>query len=116
MASPKINLYDLSKKDRETLEWKFARRKTLREQYLRQILHPTKQQIVSDDAVKRYATMRLTQEFQVMLTGKSFILYFGSLVGLMIGVSQYIINIKDTEEREKRMGLVSYADRPVKIL
>ncbi|XP_076618387.1 NADH dehydrogenase (ubiquinone) B15 subunit isoform X2 [Colletes latitarsis] len=46
MASSKIKLYDLSAKTREVLEWRNAKRKTLREQYLRQILHPTKQQLV----------------------------------------------------------------------
>ncbi|XP_076618386.1 NADH dehydrogenase (ubiquinone) B15 subunit isoform X1 [Colletes latitarsis] len=116
MASSKIKLYDLSAKTREVLEWRNAKRKTLREQYLRQILHPTKQQLVSDDAVKRYATMRLTQEFQVMLTGKSFITYFGTLLGVIIGISQYITSVKKTEEKRIRMGLVRYADRPVKIL
>lgn len=46
MPSKRIESFDFSKKAQEILAWRNARRNQLREEYLRQTLHPVKQDLV----------------------------------------------------------------------
>ena len=114
MGSNRIESFDVSPKAREIIAWRAARRKQLREEYLRQILHPTKQEVVIDTAVQRFGIMRLTHEYQVKLTGKSFIFGFCGTLGF-IGLCMWTVaGIKNRQEHKYRSGLVSYADREFK--
>ena len=114
MGSNRIESFDVSPKAREIIEWRAARRKQLREEYLRQILHPTKQEVVIDTAVQRFGIMRLTHEYQAKLTGKSFVFGFCGTVGFVILSMWGVGAIKDHQEHKYRSGLVSYADREFK--
>ncbi|XP_076663171.1 NADH dehydrogenase (ubiquinone) B15 subunit [Andrena cerasifolii] len=111
MGSNKIESFDVSPKTREIIEWRAARRKELREKYLRQILHPTKQEIVIDTAMQRFGIMRLTHEYQVKLTGKSFLLGFCGTLGFIALCMWVGTGMKDRQEHKYRSGLVRYADR-----
>ena len=114
MGSNRIQSFDVSPKQREVIEWRAARRKQLREEYLRQILHPKKQEIVIDSAMQRFGIMRLTHEYQVKLTGKSFVIGFCGTLGFIALCMWTVAGVKNRQEHEYRSGLVSYADREFK--
>ncbi|XP_076239514.1 NADH dehydrogenase (ubiquinone) B15 subunit [Calliopsis andreniformis] len=114
MSSQRINSYDVSRKMREIIDWRSGRRKQLREEYLKEILHPTKHQMVSDIGVERYTVMRLTHEYQARVTGRSVVVTGGTLFGIIF-LSIWLVKVgKEREEHLYRTGQVSYADRKFK--
>ncbi|XP_029042338.2 uncharacterized protein LOC114875799 [Osmia bicornis bicornis] len=113
MSSNKIESYDVSQKMREIIEWKDARKKALRERYLREIHRPTKQKLVIDDAVHRYNILKLTQEYHTQVTGKAFMVWGLVVLGL-VGFAGLFVKEKSRQERLIRTGKVSYADRQFK--
>lgn len=113
MGSNKTDFYDVSKKMQEVIEWRDARKKVLREQYLRESLNPARQEIFADEAFNRYNILRLTQEYHTKINGKV-MLVCGVL---MVGAAYYIewaVEQKRKQERTLRTGQISYADREYK--
>ncbi|XP_053970906.1 uncharacterized protein LOC128872335 [Hylaeus volcanicus] len=114
MGSNRIESFDVSRKTREVIEWRSLRRKQLRQEYLKQILNPIKQQTVIDDATTRFGLMRLTHEYQAKLTARSFFVGVCGL-GTFSAIIMYgFVKLKELEENEYRTGKVSYADREFK--
>ncbi|XP_076162581.1 NADH dehydrogenase (ubiquinone) B15 subunit [Ptiloglossa arizonensis] len=114
MPSKRIESFDFSKKAQEILAWRNARRNQLREEYLRQTLHPVKQDLVMDSGIKRFALMRLTHEIRANLTGKSMMISLGTVFGIIFIFTCIAKNIKTKLEHKYRTGQVSYADRESK--
>lgn len=109
-----MDFYDVSPKMREIIKWRDARKKVLREQYLREIYHPMKQSmVVADQAFERYNVLRITQEYNIKMTGKV-MLACGLFTAACIGFSAIFLQQKFKEEHRIRTGQVSYADREFK--
>ncbi|XP_003700491.1 NADH dehydrogenase (ubiquinone) B15 subunit [Megachile rotundata] len=115
MGSNKMDFYDVSPKMREVIEWRDARKKVLREQYLKEILHPTKQSIVADEAFDRYNVLRLTQEYHTKMTGKV-LLVCGLVTVAFAGFAALFTRQKSKQEHRIRTGQISYADREFKFI
>ncbi|XP_020298266.1 uncharacterized protein LOC109862603 [Pseudomyrmex gracilis] len=108
MSSRKI--YDVTPEQREVLLWKDAKRKQLREMYLKDAGHPTKS-LLFDTGIYRYAAAKATVELNFVPTVVNYITRMGFVFGL-IGLLYW--NIKTTKAKEEhlyRTGQISYADR-----
>ncbi|XP_054001895.1 uncharacterized protein LOC128888795 [Hylaeus anthracinus] len=114
MGSNRIESFDVSRKAREVIEWRSLRRKQLRQEYLKQILNPIKQQTVMDDATTRFAVMRIAHEYQAKLTARSFFVGVCGLTTLFGAIMYGFVKLKESEENEYRTGKVSYANREFK--
>ncbi|KOC68851.1 hypothetical protein WH47_10839 [Habropoda laboriosa] len=111
MSGPKIESFDVSQKMRNIIEWRHARRKQLREQYLREILKPTKLKLPVDTAMQRYCNARLMQEFQTKVEGKGHGYFIVGFLTIIIGTMLLAKRSKDKEEHMYRTGQISYVDR-----
>lgn len=99
---------------REIIEWRSEKRKQLRQEYLKQVHHPTKHQLVNDNGIERFAIMRLTHEYQSRLTGRAVVLGIGWTFGTIFVCTWFVKKGKENEEHKYRTGQVSYADRQFK--
>ncbi|XP_016772616.1 uncharacterized protein LOC725315 isoform X2 [Apis mellifera] len=79
-------LFDVSPKQREIIQWRDARRKELRQKYLKEIHNPMKQTMPVESAVMRLNGLRLQHEYIT----------------------------RDDNEHLYRTGQISYADREFK--
>ncbi|KZC08722.1 PREDICTED: uncharacterized protein LOC107186892 [Dufourea novaeangliae] len=111
MGSNKIELYDLSPKAREVIEWRAARRKVLRESYLKQVHNPIKQQLILDHGIHRYGVMRLTHQYQMKITGRTMLFNLGGVFAFICLATWTVKTLKGKHENLLRNGHISYADR-----
>lgn len=109
----KRETYDVSRGDREVIEWKHQRRMMMREEYIKRLNHPQKFHVVGDESVLRYAALRATydQFFKPSLGNIVFALgVFGSIYGL----SKFLTYRQQQQEKLIRSGQVSYSERKFK--
>ncbi|XP_076278951.1 NADH dehydrogenase (ubiquinone) B15 subunit [Lasioglossum baleicum] len=114
MSSNKFETFDVSPESREAIEQRAARRKALRESYLRQVHNPVKQQLIMDEGIYRYSIVRQFHEQFGKVTIRSYILGYGITTGIFVLYTWIGKRIKNREEHLWSTGQVPYADRKYK--
>lgn len=107
---------DLSKKMKEILEWRHARRKQLRHEYLKETLNPIKQTMPIETAVERFAMLRLRHEYVTKMTARHHLTVGFIFFGTLIVGSELLKAKRESTEKMYRSGVVSYADREAKFV
>ncbi|KYM93893.1 PREDICTED: uncharacterized protein LOC108781804 [Cyphomyrmex costatus] len=109
MSSKKI--YDLTPEQREIALWKDAKRKQLREIYLRDSGHPTKS-LLFDTGIYRFAAAKASVEMHFVPTVTRFFSRFGVIAGLIILTGLMLKTGRAKKEHMYRTGQIDYASRP----
>ncbi|XP_026672262.1 uncharacterized protein LOC108628349 [Ceratina calcarata] len=105
---------DLSKKMKEILEWRHARRKQLRHEYLKETLNPMKQTMPVETSMERFAMLRLRHEYVTKMTARHHLTVGFIFFGVLIGSSEFLIAHRAEREKTFRSGVIKYADREPK--
>ncbi|XP_078050663.1 NADH dehydrogenase (ubiquinone) B15 subunit [Augochlora pura] len=114
MGSNRIESFDVSPKVRETIEWRDAKRKELRESYLKQIHNPVNQKLAMDPGIHRYSYVRSYYHLLQNLNVRFVVISTAALVGTIYGVIHIIKKSKDEEAYKCSTGQIKYADREYK--
>ncbi|XP_017754658.1 PREDICTED: uncharacterized protein LOC108546884 [Eufriesea mexicana] len=114
MNKKTVEFYDLSRKEREVLEWRYARRKQLRTEYLKEILHPTKQTIPVDNALMLFSHTRMQHEYHVKLRFVPHLIVAAGFVTFISTAGTIIRKIKQYRDRIIRSGKKKYSERRYK--
>ncbi|XP_071571209.1 uncharacterized protein Nd-b15 [Temnothorax nylanderi] len=108
MSSKKI--YDLTPEQREIALWKDARRKQLRELYLKQSGHPTKS-LLFDTGIYRYASAKTSIGLHFVPTVVGYITRVGFIAGLIIVTALGLKTRREAREHKYRTGQIPYEVR-----
>ncbi|XP_006625042.1 uncharacterized protein LOC102675427 [Apis dorsata] len=115
MSSSKIGeLFDVSPKQREIIQWRDARRKELRQKYLKEVHNPMKQTMPMETAVMRLNGLRLQHEYITRVRLYPHLTSGFILLGSIFATVLLVKKIKDDQEHLYRTGQISYADREFK--
>ncbi|XP_031827243.1 NADH dehydrogenase (ubiquinone) B15 subunit [Nomia melanderi] len=116
MSRNTIDSFDVSKKQMEVIEYRNARRKVLREDYLKQIHNPIKQELLMDHGIHRFGIMRIANEYHSAINGRCLVVGIGGTLAA-IGIFYLIAkNYKNKIEHQYRTGQIAYADRHNKFM
>lgn len=107
-------MYDVSPKMRKVIEWRYAKRKELRQQYLKEVLNPTRQLMPLDSGIERIATLRIHHQYVVDITFKYHVMGGLCFIGIIALMTWTTKMLKERQEKLYRTGQVSYADREFK--
>ncbi|CAL1679197.1 unnamed protein product [Lasius platythorax] len=113
--SPKKEYYNVTPEQREILLWRDAKRKQLRELYLKDSGHPTKS-LLFDTGLHRFAATKTSIEQFFVPTVVNYITRVGCIAGAIIFTAVFIKKRRDAREHLYRTGQVSYADREFKFV
>ncbi|PBC25857.1 uncharacterized protein LOC133667459 [Apis cerana] len=108
------NSFDVSPKQREIIQWRDARRKELRQKYLKEIHNPMKQTMPVESAVMRLNGLRLQHEYITRVKLYPHLTSGFILLGSMFAGVLLLNKLKDDNEHLYRTGQISYADREFK--
>ncbi|KYN30637.1 hypothetical protein ALC56_15058 [Trachymyrmex septentrionalis] len=108
MSTKKI--YDLTPEQRKIALWRDAKRKQLRELYLRDSAHPTKS-LLFDTGIYRYAASKASIEQHFVPTLIRFVSRVGMIASFVIITAVTLKNRKDKKEHLYRTGQIDYASR-----
>nr|XP_012217049.1 PREDICTED: uncharacterized protein LOC105668928 [Linepithema humile] len=111
MSSKKI--YDVSPQEEEIALWRDAKRKQLRELYLKQSEHPTKS-LLFDTGIYRYASAKTSLEVHFIPTALNYLTRMGVVIALITVTALHLKRSRGAKEHLYRTGQVSYADRQFK--
>ncbi|KAG7214132.1 hypothetical protein KM043_001486 [Ampulex compressa] len=115
-SSKKPEILDISNKQLEVLQWKNARRKQLRELFLKHTGHPTKSALFFDEGMMRYSAMKLTHDLRFQGTVTNFFTSFAGVVTAITLLTIFLNKSDEHKEYKLRTGQVSYADRDPKFI
>ncbi|KAL0127153.1 hypothetical protein PUN28_005437 [Cardiocondyla obscurior] len=104
------NIYDLTPEQREISLWKDAKRKQLREMYLKDSGHPTKS-LVFDEGIHRYASAKVAIEKYFVPTALGYVTRFATVIGVIALTAYTLQTRRDAREHKYRTGQISYAVR-----
>nr|XP_033338886.1 uncharacterized protein LOC117227600 isoform X1 [Megalopta genalis]XP_033338887.1 uncharacterized protein LOC117227600 isoform X2 [Megalopta genalis] len=110
MGSKRVELYDISAKDREVLEWQAARRKQLRESYLKQVHNPVNQKLVMDPGIHRYSYVRQYYHLLDRINLRNFTIGTLLLMFTMWATRNTIVQEQDETRKKLWTGQTKYAD------
>ncbi|KAM0729071.1 hypothetical protein ACS0PU_004425 [Formica fusca] len=113
--SSKKEYYNVTPEQREISLWRDAKRRELRELYLKHSGHPTKS-LLFDTGLHRFAATKSSIEQFFVPTVANFITRMGFVVSSIVLTAILIKKRKDAREHLYRTGQVSYADRDYKFL
>ncbi|CAK9796954.1 hypothetical protein ANTPLA_LOCUS1026 [Anthophora plagiata] len=116
MSGSKFETFDLSEKARRIIEWRYARRKALRHEYLKESLKPINHTLIKDGALDRYTSVRLLMEYHAKVTARGVGLYILGFFTTIVTIVAVFKKLKKREEHLYRTGQVSYADRTAKFV
>ncbi|XP_012539268.1 uncharacterized protein LOC105838324 isoform X2 [Monomorium pharaonis] len=109
MSSKKI--YDLTPEQREIALWRDAKRRQLRELYLKDSGHPTKS-LLFDTGVYRYAASKTSFEKYFTPTVAQYFARVGVIASLVVLTAVALKKRRDAREHLYRTGQIDYASRP----
>ncbi|KOX72664.1 hypothetical protein WN51_02958 [Melipona quadrifasciata] len=101
--------FDVSKTQREILQFKHTRKIQLRQQYLKEVLNPA-----VDDAIQRLALLRSQHEFVVQTRFWPHVVTGIAYIGTIYLCARILKYFKDKQEQIYRTGQLSYRDREYK--
>ncbi|KAL6261291.1 hypothetical protein P5V15_008813 [Pogonomyrmex californicus] len=108
MSSKKI--YNLTPREKEVALWRDAKRKQLREMYLKDSGHPTKS-LLFDTGIYRWSATKASAELYFVPTAIGYITRVGFIAGLIAATAWIIKTRRDAREHLYRTGQINYADR-----
>lgn len=111
MSTRKI--YNVTPEEKEIALFRDAKRRRLRELYLKQAGHPTKS-LLFDTGMYRYVAAKTSIEKHFVPNAINWMTRFGAIVTSIVIVGLFIKKTKEAEEHLYRTGQVSYADREFK--
>ncbi|NP_001165826.1 NADH dehydrogenase [ubiquinone] 1 beta subcomplex subunit 4 isoform X1 [Nasonia vitripennis] len=111
-------IYDVSAREREVIEWKAKRRLELRNLYLREKHNPNSPHVghIFDPAVQRHYSTLFCKEQFFRPTVKSFLWNVVVLGGSMFLLGWRVKKFRDEKEHRFATGQVSYRDREWKFV
>lgn len=108
-------IYNVSEEQQEIMRWRDAKRRQLREIYLRDAGHPTRS-LLCDTGIYRLASANATVAKRFMPTLTNF-LTKSLFIGALLTSTYFAIETRRAKrEHMYRTGQVSYADREYKLL
>jgi len=108
MSSKKI--FDITPEQREIALWRDAKRRQLRELYLKDSGHPTKS-LLFDTGIYRYASAKTSIDIHFVPTAIQYITRVGFIVGFFAFTLWHVKNRKDSQEHLYRTGQINYENR-----
>ncbi|XP_050453723.1 uncharacterized protein LOC126852710 [Cataglyphis hispanica] len=112
---PSKEYYNVTPEQREISLWRDAKRRELRELYLKDSGHPTKS-LLFDTGIYRFAAAKSSIEQFFVPTLVNYITRVGFVVGSIVFTAMLIKKRKDAREHLYRTGQVSYRDRDFKFV
>ncbi|XP_029178875.1 uncharacterized protein LOC114946514 [Nylanderia fulva] len=95
--------------------WRDAKRRELRELYLKDSGHPTKS-LLFDTGLHRFAATKTSVEKYFVPTVLNYVTRVGFLASSIILTAYFLKKRRDAKEHLYRTGQVSYADREFKFV
>ncbi|XP_011869902.1 PREDICTED: uncharacterized protein LOC105563151 [Vollenhovia emeryi] len=103
-------VYDVTPEQREVALWRDAKRKQLREMYLRDSGHPTKS-LLFDTGIYRYASAKTAVEMYFVPTAIGYITRFGFVLGAIFLTGLGLKHRREKREHMYRTGQIPYEVR-----
>ncbi|XP_011143276.1 uncharacterized protein LOC105185453 [Harpegnathos saltator] len=104
------NVYNVTAEQEKIMHWRDAKRKKLREMYLRDSSHPTKS-LLCDTGIYRFSSANATVMKYFIPSVTKFMVYIGLSVTLVASTYIGLEKTRGKKEHSIRTGQVSYADR-----
>ncbi|GAB1867590.1 NADH dehydrogenase [ubiquinone] 1 beta subcomplex subunit 4 [Camponotus japonicus] len=112
---PKKEYYNVTPEQREIALWRDAKRRQLRELYLKDSGHPTKS-LLFDSGLYRFAASKMSIRQYFVPTALGYLTKVGTVAAAIIFTAVLLKKRRDAREHLYRTGQVSYADRPFKFV
>ncbi|XP_058792750.1 uncharacterized protein LOC131665120 [Phymastichus coffea] len=120
MSKDKISaqIYDLTPKEKEIIEWRAQKRLQLRNEYLREVHNPNCkfEGTLFDPQIQRQYTAYFSYEKVWKPKIKNFLWFTGLVFGSWASLYFILKRDRDNKENKYRTGLISYRDREAKFI
>ncbi|KYQ56721.1 hypothetical protein ALC60_04320 [Trachymyrmex zeteki] len=103
-------VYDLTPEQRELALWRDAKRKQLRELYLRDSGHPTKS-LLFDTGIYRFAAAKTSLDIYFVPSLRRYLSQVGVVASLIVVTALALKKDRDKREHLYRTGQIDYASR-----